>query len=126
MSIFWNLPHMYVCVWIYKFSKDFFFQIFQHNRAQWVNENHWSEISQKTLFWTKWPILARLCPKILQAYVTGSMQSIFFKRWSMIGHNKSGKIIGVKFSQKSSFGPNGELWSKIMQGYITGSTLRIF
>ena len=34
----------------------------------------------------------------------------------MIGHNKSGKIIGVKFSQKSSFGPNGELWSKIMQG----------
>lgn len=43
-----------------------------------MDKNQSSEMSQKIVSWAKWAILARLGPKMMQAYITGSAQRIFF------------------------------------------------
>ena len=41
--------------------------------------NHWSKISYKILFWTKWAILAKLWLKTIQTYISGSTLRIVFQ-----------------------------------------------
>ena len=43
------------------------------------NKNHFSEISQKILFWAEWEALCQLLSKIMQAYIPGSASTISTK-----------------------------------------------
>ena len=40
------------------------------------NKNHFSEISQKILFWAEWEALCQLLSKIIQAYIPRSASTI--------------------------------------------------
>ena len=70
------------------------------------NENHFSEVSQKTLFWTELEALWQLLFKTMQAYIRGSASTIATKLCGMIGENEQIKVHGAKFLKLHvQFGP---------------------
>ena len=76
-----------------------------------------SQFSQKILFACKRTIWAQFAPKLFNLIY--HLSQIFWKHFSMIGHNRLTKVVLVSFLQRSSFSTIEQFISNLGQNYGT-------
>ena len=92
--------------WGFFFNLTIFFN--SADMGKLVDKNHWSETSRKILFWSKWAILTKLCPK-LKANLNLSIHSKdFFRNLQIERVQQVDKSYEVEFTKKSFSRPVGQ------------------
>ena len=83
-----------------------------------------SQFSQKILFPCKRTIWAQFAPKLFNLIY--HLSQIFWKHFSMIGHNRLTKVVLVSFLQRSSFSTIEQFISNLGQNYGTLCPMQLF